>query len=357
MIPTPVSTQSMTSTHETKADSMPGLANIGNTCYLNSAIQALRHVPSFTRYFTSDEWTRHRHPDRKGYGLATETAALVSTLATATSTVVPAKFVKEFITLARTFNDDIMFGAQADAAEAVQILLDGLHTQQGREVSMSIRGAPKNPETAEYIRSLESWSAFFRKEYSQISENFYGQTQTRIICTACNETSTRYEPWSVLKAPIPGADKAGAAAPNLQQCIAAACASETLDDYTCEKCSKKGVARIEHRMSRMPRTMILSLKRFTNQGAKVRARIDYNEHDISFAEWNAWPTLLNEKNTHYRVIATIEHLGSMMGGHYMMRGRDSEGNWTIYDDQTCSPSPIGGSATPDTYMLFLEKTH
>jgi ubiquitin C-terminal hydrolase len=342
--------QSMTSTHT-------GLANIGNTCYLNSAIQALRHVPLFSRYFTTDEWNRHRHPDRKGYGLAAETAALASTLSTATSAVVPAKFVKEFITFARTFNEDIMFGAQADAAEAVQILLDGLHTQQSREVSMTIRGAAKTPEMAEYIRSLESWSTFFRKEYSQISENFYGQTQTRIICTECTETITRYEPWSVLKAPIPGADKAGAPAPDLRACIAATFATETLEDYTCGKCSKRGVARIEHHMSRMPRTLILSLKRFTNQGAKVRARIDYDEHDVSFAEWNAWPTLLAEKNTHYRVIATIEHLGSMMGGHYMMRGRDSGGSWTIYDDQTCSPSPIGGSATPDTYMLFLEKIH
>ena len=331
-----------------------GLANIGNTCYLNSAIQALRHSTLLTDYLCSSAWLTHRHPERKGYNLTGETAALLTTMKTARDTIVPSKFAREFISFAHTFNEDIVYGAQADAAEAIQILLDGLHTQQSREVSMTIRGAAKTPETAEYMRSLESWATFFRKEYSTIVDSFYGQTQTRIICTDCNETSTRYEPWSVLKLPIPGADKVGAPAPNLQQCIAAAFATETLDDYTCDKCKKRGVARIEHRISRLPRNLIISLKRFTNQGAKVRARIDYNPQDIPFTEWNAWPTLLPEKDTHYRSFAMIDHLGSMMGGHYMMRGRIRD-SWTIYDDQQTHPSPVGGAATSDTYMLFLER--
>lgn len=331
-----------------------GLANIGNTCYLNSAIQALRHSKHFADYFCSSAWLPHRHPERKGYALAGETAALLSAMKEPTGPVIPSKFVREFITFAHTFNEDIVYGAQADAAEAVQILLDGLHTQQSREVAMTIRGAPKTPEAAEYTRSLESWATFFRKEYSPLVESFYGQTQTRVICGDCGETSTRYEPWSVLKLPIPGADKAGAPAPNLQQCISAALATETLEDYACDKCKKKGSARIEHRISKLPRTLILSLKRFTNQGAKVRARIDYNPDDVCFAEWNAWQSLLHEKDTHYRSFATIEHLGSMMGGHYMMRAREGD-SWIIYDDQQTHPSPVGGAAMPDTYMLFLER--
>jgi ubiquitin C-terminal hydrolase len=359
----------MTSTHTENdvptlippAMSLPrrGLANVGNTCYLNSAIQALRYSRPFAEYFGTDAWLAHRHPDRKGYELASDTAATLASLNAPGDGggrfVVPSKFSRSFIMFGHDLNEEIRFGAQADAAEAVQILLDGLHTQQAREVCMTLlRGDASTPELAEYVKGLESWASFFRKEYSPIVENFYGQTQTRISCTDCGEKSVRYEPWGILKLPIPGADKAGAPAPTLQQCIASAFAKETLDDYTCDKCKRRGGANIENSISRLPKNLILSLKRFTNTGAKVRATIAYDEDNISFSEWRTWPALQLEKNAHYRVYATVEHLGSSRGGHYIMRARDGV-DWLVYDDGMHAPSAIGGKAAPDTYMLFLER--
>jgi ubiquitin C-terminal hydrolase len=149
----------MTSTHppDKKTDSgsdmiaVPprrGLGNIGNTCYLNSAFQALRYSRPFAAYFGSDAWRTHSHPDRKGYELAEETSMVLRALADTSTTarmIVPSKFVREFVRFAGEINDEIRFGAQADAAEAIQILLDGLHTQQAREVSMKIRGEAKTP--------------------------------------------------------------------------------------------------------------------------------------------------------------------------------------------------------------------
>lgn len=35
-----------------------GMINVGNTCYLNSTLQALFHVPAFANWLVSD--TRHR---------------------------------------------------------------------------------------------------------------------------------------------------------------------------------------------------------------------------------------------------------------------------------------------------------
>ena len=338
-----------------------GLANVGNTCYLNSALQALRHARPFATYFAPDgPWTQHRHPDKKGHELAEETASVVAALeAEGTGVVVPGKFARTFVKFAQEFNDEIRLGAQADAAEAVQILLDGLHTQQAREVRMEVTGTARGPEQAELVRSLESWATFFRKEYSPLVDAFYGQTQTRVRCEGCGSCSTRYEPWSVLKLPIPGAERAGAPAPSLNDCLGAAFAAETVEDYSCDGCKKRGNARVEHALSRLPSHLIVSLKRFTNQGAKVRARIPYDENAIDLGAWRAWPSIQPAPACRYRVFATVEHLGSSRGGHYIMRARETDASgkadWFVYDDGAIHVSQAGGAAGPDTYMLFLER--
>ena len=330
-----------------------GLANVGNTCYLNSAMQALCKSAPFQAYFGTEAWTKHRHSDRKGYDLAGNVAHLVTDLNAPGNTMInPSKFVRTFIEFANPINDDIRFGAQACAAEAIQILLDGLHVQQSREVLMSFTGDTDTTEFAEMMRSLESWKTFFHKEFSPLVNEFYGQTQVKVACGGCAATSTRYEPWGVLKVSIPGADKAGAAAPNLARCISSTLEKEKLDDYVCDTCKARGLATMTPTISRFPPYIILSLKRFTNTGAKVRARIAYDEERIDLSEHCAWPTLQDKPV--YRVVSTIEHLGSSRGGHYVMRNRDSsDGKWYVYDDGNVTLS--SGAAGPDTYVLFLER--
>jgi len=330
-----------------------GLTNAGNTCYLNSAIQLLAHAPPFRHLFGTDAWTRWRHEDRKGLALADEAATLFEQITKPGDAPIHShKFARAFITYAREINDEITFGAQADAAEAIQILLDGLHTHIAREVRMDIQGAAQSQGQREMRQSLESWATFFRKEYSPLVEHFYGQTQSTVICAGCGARSTRYEPWCVLKLPIPGAEKAGAPAPTLRECLMANFAAEKIDDYACDGCKVRGPATIEHALSRFPAYMIVSLKRFTNLGAKVRARIPYDENLITLSDWRAWPALQGQQR--YRVAATVEHLGSSRGGHYCARGRGADGAWRTFDDMSVT-SIADGAAGPDTYILLLER--
>jgi len=330
------------------------MKNVGNTCYLNSSFQALFRVKPFAEYFGTDAWMRHRHEDRRGYELAAHTANLVQLLQSpGTDAVAPLAFANSFIELAGDFNPTISRGAQADAAEAIQILLDGLHMQLAREVAMNIRGDALTTDQGELIKSLESWATFYRKEYTLIVDTFFGQTQKKIVCDTCRTCSSSYEPWSVFKVPIPGGTTVGSPAPTLDECIAKALESEKLDDYDCETCAKKGPATIHLAISKFPKHMILSFKRFVGSGAKIRCRIPYDENNVKFDAYRAWPTI--QAAPSYRVTSTVEHLGSSRGGHYVMRAKSPEdGTWQLYDDERVSPCTIGGTATRDTYMLFLE---
>jgi len=329
-----------------------GLANVGNTCYLNSAFQALSKIKPFADYFGTDAWKAHRHPDRSGHDLAGHTADLMTALqAPGDSVVMPQKFVRSFIEIAHKINSDIRFGAQACAAEAVQILLDGLHVQQAREVRMEIAGAAVTSDQAELIKSLERWGDYFRKQYSPLIDAFYLQIQNKLVCSNCKKTSTNYEPWELLKVEIPGAEKAGNPAPTLAECIASAFATETPEDFICD-CKETGTTRKIPSISRFPKHLILSLKRYTNAGAKVRARIPYDPENIDMSQFASWSSLQGKPR--YRVMSTIEHLGSSRGGHYIMRAREADA-WRIYDDVHVSVCKEGGAAGPDTFILFLEQ--
>jgi ubiquitin C-terminal hydrolase len=344
-----------------------GLGNIANNCYLNSAFQALRHVRPFAELFRGTDWSIYSRSDKRGHSLAHNTSALMTAVWSpdvdplGRRTVLPSQFVRSFVEYAQACGiDEIRFGAQADASEALQLLVDGLHTHISREVTMRVTGSPTEPARIEYKQSVESWASFFHKEYSKILDIFYGQTQARLTCNKCGHTSTSYTPWGSHKVEIPGATTPGAPAPPLKDCIAASFAKELLDGYRCDGCKEAGTTEKTLCISKFPPYMILVIKRFTASMQKVRARIPYNEADVDFSDYITWPTIQKTTAAHYRVVSTIEHLGGTRGGHYVMRTRDdyTEGvdpEWLIYDDGNVTKSPIGGAATPDTYVMILER--
>lgn len=331
-----------------------GLRNLGNTCYLNSAIQALFSTPFMAEYFGGEDWEKHLHSDRAGEALAKETSTIIGMMNSATpSVIVPGPFVKTFVTFASELNDEIRPGRQACSAEAIQVLLDGLHMQLARKVTMNITGRASTPERAEMLESLNSWAHFYKNEFSPIIDKMYGQILSRVQCI-CGRTSNSYEPFNVLKLPIPGAEVAGSTAPIFAECISSYFSSEVMDDFTCEACKERGKSKKQLSISRFPKYLTVMLKRYTTKGHKVQARIPYDEHNIDFIKHRAWPTLQKEEVARYSLRATIEHAGSRHFGHYVSRVKKGD-KWYLFDDASISECSAGGAAGPNTYVLFLER--
>ena len=62
----------------------------------------------------------------------------------------------------------------------------------------------------------------------------------------------------------------------LTDCLNLGFADESLDDYQCDACKTKGKAIIRNRISRLPDTIILTLKRFTNKMQKVAGKVAWD---------------------------------------------------------------------------------
>jgi ubiquitin C-terminal hydrolase len=223
-------------------------------------------------------------------------------------------------------------------------------------VRITIHGIPKSHEEESHVKALQSWTSFFAKEYSPIVEHFHGQSQICVKCKTCNTISERYEPWMMIKAPIPGGDKVGTDVPSLHQCLDAAYAPESIEGYACDTCKSPQPAVIRTRISKFPNILLLTFKRFTNQGAKIRGQIDWDLDSMDLRPWTAFtrcPFSDRPVATTFRTFAVIEHNGSSRGGHYRMYARDG-GSWYEYDDETVSKATT--IITPDSYIVFAVPT-
>lgn len=339
-----------------------GLVNIGNTCFLNVVLQALRHSPPInTIFLTEQDVSPREKSDRKQLLQAFQT--LMRDFATVTSpqtgmrpSLVPRGFFHSLHTVLRD-TDDYWYrpGEQCDAAEALQYILDSLHHAMYRKVRMSVSGTATASEHSSHIKAIKSWATFFENEYSPIVNHFNGQCMIKITCTNCGNVSERYEPWLMLKAPIPGADVVGGPAPTLKACLDAAFESETIEDYACDACKSKQRAIKSERISRLPPITIVSIKRFTNAGHKVRGLIPWDLDALDFRPWTAFERspFGDETSPIYKTFAVIEHHGSTFGGHYRMYARDAADVWNEYDDSSVTTVTPDRVITSDSYIALL----
>jgi ubiquitin C-terminal hydrolase len=345
-------------------DTRIGLANLGNTCFLNVILQVLRLSPAIGDMFLrhpSHEPTLRKDSKKKEFVLAFRTLILDFWRRTpapgTTPSMIPRGFLGEFYRTLRDTDDDwYRPGQQADAAEALQYVLDSLHNGLSRKVAMDVIGDAVSPDEESQIKAIRSWSAFFAKEYSPIVKSFNGQMQIRVVCSKCNTTSERYEPWLMMKAPIPGADTAGSEVPTMNTCLNAAFAEEVIEDYSCETCKSKERATIHNKISHLPPVTIVTLKRFTNGGQKVRGRITWDLDSLDFSPWMAFQCdplyETTDVNTEYVTYAVVEHMGSTRGGHYRMYARQGD-VWNAYDDSSVSLARPENVVTADSYIAIL----
>jgi len=339
-----------------KALGKVGLANLGNTCFINSALQCLRYSPELTNYFTSRAYKGHIKMSRPSGPLVEETADVFTGMwgaeVRARASMAPRGFIA---TATRVSHENGAFetmghGDQACSAEFIQFLIESLHEGLARSVKMDIVGVPKSEHDELHIKALQSWTNFYSKQFSLIADNYFGQEMKTVTCGNCGAKSRRFEPFTLLKVPVEKKSESI----SLASCFDANYVPDILEDYQCDACNSRNKSELKTTISRLPSTLIVHLKRFQNDQSKVRTKVDFDLNNVDMSPWLAFPGVARNQSTRYSVFGIVEHQGSSRGGHYVSYVKHNN-SWVNYNDTFSSDASESAIVNPDTYILFMSR--
>ncbi|KAK6506680.1 CSN-associated deubiquitinating enzyme Ubp12, variant 2 [Arthrobotrys musiformis] len=209
-LPAPVIQRNVMTRRDGRSPGAVGFSNLGNTCYMNSALQCIKSVEELSRYFIEGLHKKElnpRNPISSGGRIATMYAQLVGQVysQTAGSTVAP----REFKGAVGKHNTIFSGYGQQDSQEFVSYLLDILHEDLNRIHQKPVVEFPDstdemigNPAAIAKLAE-ENWELYRKRNDSVIIDLFAGMYKSTVICPVCDKTSIKFDPWLSCQLPLP----------------------------------------------------------------------------------------------------------------------------------------------------------
>ncbi|CAB4473877.1 unnamed protein product [Rhizophagus irregularis] len=407
-----------------------GLKNLGNTCYANAALQCLSNTPALADFFNyCDAYIPQilyisKHPN---YKLGEYFGQFVKAMWNGTSPIfVPVQLMNEI----RKYNEVFRGHGQQDSMEFLRCVLDILHeelpypqfmpgkvSKNGECIYMNqtISTSTSSNNSHNVCETISSTSSTTTKtsttdriqrrqstRNSIISQIFQGTLESRIKCLHCKKEYLKEENFYDLQIQIDKKFKlkssekfpenlsssssssgsgsvmgslAGWLGMNsrvvrLQDCLSSFCAIENLtgeDKYRCDKCESLNDCQKRLRITRLPETLCIQLKRFRYEScfsSKIATHVQFPMEDLDMRPY--CKDLSNEKGnpeladtlniTKYDLYGLIHHRGVLGGGHYIAYVKNPiDKNWYEYDDTFVTRKSEADISRLEAFVLFYHK--
>ena len=325
-----------------------GFTNLGNTCYMNAALQCLCHLPQLNLDCTDFIKDIKKRSSKSDVSVMKQLLNLQHAVWEEENKVVSTKGVLESF-IKQCNKSDVYFESfqQNDTNDFLNTYMDFLHESIKRKVNISITGTPKNNYDKLKLKSIETWKNFFENSYSYIIVNFYSQLLTLTTCPNCDYYTSNHEPIMSITLTLKNAYK------TLYDCLNEFTEKETLDvenKWTCDKCKCKVQPKKEIKFWNLSDVLIFSIKTF-RLNKKIEKHIDFPE-ELKMNDY----CINNKGNLTYTLSGICIHGGGLHGGHYYAMCKDHIKNkWRVHNDTHVTDTTLENVLSQTPYCLFYIK--
>jgi ubiquitin carboxyl-terminal hydrolase 8 len=391
---------------------LSGLNNLGNTCYMNSVLQAISSTDLLNYYLRKHMFKaklKHgikrklleklrRNTDLKSdeeveiskkklkykfkHSITYRLYQVIKIMWNINCELKPEKFKRAVDTLLPQFKGY----SQHDSHEFLIYLLDFIHEEIKSDVQ--IKKIKLNKLTLNYIdtktnlknlielatdeneketyknelkkllnenyildvqyEGLKFYENFIRNNHSIVTDLFYGLFLSEIECENCLNKSVTFEPFNVLQLDMEQNID------NLEDLLNNYFNKSSVD-YKCDECKNDVTAKKSLRIHMLPEKIIIQLKRFIVRGRYSRK----NNYKINFPLDNlVLNEIINDKDIHYELYSVVNHMGDVGGGHYTNYSRNQiNKEWYEFNDSSVSylTVPEDEIISSNAYILFYQK--